>query len=273
MHGSLLVEVPAGPYLPERRYVLDVVLGEWLGLGYRLEVKDRADVRLTLADDPEGKALVLPDVLFQTPEVLWLTPAVLPDRPLTWWCTPPWVSEGHEISTWLPVLYGRQGAGGYLHEDGDTLSLGLDVFGSAFFMLTRLEEVVRPATDAYGRFPATASVAFQEGFLERPLVNEYVELLWRAMKRQWPALGRTPTASTTRSASMTVESCSSTRSASGVGVKAAAAVASRTSMPRLRRCCSTGTAVSWSSGGRIWSASSTTCTCACATSWSSLAAL
>jgi hypothetical protein len=190
MHGSLLIECPPGPYLAERRYILEVVLGEFLGLAYRLEVGDRADVRVSREGDPDGGALVMPDVLFATPEALWATPAVLPTRPLPWWCAPGWVSEGHEISTWLPVIYGRPGAEGYFAEDGTTHHLGVDVFGSAFFMLSRLEEVVAPVSDRYGRFPATASLAHQEGFLERPIVNEYVELLFRAMRRLWPGLTR-----------------------------------------------------------------------------------
>jgi hypothetical protein len=59
-------------------------------------------------------------------------------------------------------------------------------------MLTRYEEVVVPTRDAYGRFPASASIAGREGFLGRPIVDEYVELLWAALLRLWPRLERTP---------------------------------------------------------------------------------
>jgi hypothetical protein len=45
-------------------------------------------------------------------------------------------------------------------------------------MLTRYEEVVKPDRDNHDRFPATASLAFQEGFLDRPIINEYLEILW-----------------------------------------------------------------------------------------------
>ena len=45
---TLVVEAPPA-YEPERRYVLDVVLGDWLGLDWRLEVSDRSDVRITAA--------------------------------------------------------------------------------------------------------------------------------------------------------------------------------------------------------------------------------
>jgi hypothetical protein len=60
-----------------------------------------------------------------------------------------------------------------------------------FFLLTRCEEIVRSGSrDRFERFPAGASLAAAEGFLERPLVDEYVELLWAAMRSRWPRLER-----------------------------------------------------------------------------------
>ena len=53
----------------------------------------------------------------------------------------------------------------------------LDVFASCFFMLTRWEEYVNKERDNHNRFPAYASLAYKEEFLERPLVNELVEEL------------------------------------------------------------------------------------------------
>jgi hypothetical protein len=44
--------------------------------------------------------------------------------------------------------------------------------------------------DEHGRFPAKASLAYKEGFLLRPIVNEYIEVFWAAMKRLWPGLNR-----------------------------------------------------------------------------------
>ncbi|MFN3428665.1 MAG: polysaccharide deacetylase family protein [Candidatus Sericytochromatia bacterium] len=192
MHGSLLVEVPPGPYLPERRYAIGVVLGEFLGLAFRLAVADVPHVRITREDEPEGAALTMSDGLFATPFAEWLRPESLPATPLAWWCTPGWISEGHEISGRLPVIFGRPTHDTYVRESDGQTHLGLDVFGSAFFMLTRYEELVKPVRDRYGRYPATASLAYHEGFLERPIVNEYVEVLWRAMRRLWPGLQRKP---------------------------------------------------------------------------------
>lgn len=51
----------------------------------------------------------------------------------------------------------------------------LDIFAASFFMLTRWEEYVNKARDSHNRFPATESLAYKQGFLDRPIVNEYLE--------------------------------------------------------------------------------------------------
>jgi hypothetical protein len=159
---TLLVETPAG-YEPERRYILDVVLHDWLGLEWTLRQGERDDVRIALAEDPDGIGVVLPDVLFATPAQEWLTPAALPSVRAT---------DG------LPVLYGS--------------GVEVDLLGSAFFMLTRYEELVVGERDSYGRFPAAASIAAREGFLGVPIVDAYVERLWDALTTAWPRLQRRP---------------------------------------------------------------------------------
>jgi Family of unknown function (DUF7033) len=53
----------------------------------------------------------------------------------------------------------------------------LDIFAASFFMLSRWEEYVNKNRDAHNRFPAYESLAFKQGFLGRPIVNEYVEEL------------------------------------------------------------------------------------------------
>ena len=53
----------------------------------------------------------------------------------------------------------------------------LDIFAACFFMLTRWEEYVNKVRDSHNRFPAYESLAYKEGFLDRPIVNEYVDKL------------------------------------------------------------------------------------------------
>jgi len=169
---TLVVEAPAA-YEPERRYVLEVVLGEWLGQQWRLEPAERSDVRLSL----DGGSVLLPDVLFATPRDEWLTAASLPRLPL---------ARCGDV----PVLYGVADGEQPIRVEGDTVSVAVDVLGSAFFMLTRLEEHVVATRDRYGRFPADAAVAHRAGLLGIPIVDVYVDLLWEALTRRWPRLRR-----------------------------------------------------------------------------------
>lgn len=53
----------------------------------------------------------------------------------------------------------------------------LDIFAASFFMLTRWEEYVNKTRDAHDRFLATESLAYKQGFLDKPIINEYVEKL------------------------------------------------------------------------------------------------
>jgi hypothetical protein len=88
----------------------------------------------------------------------------------------------------VPLIYGENKP--IVEVEDKSIRLPIDIFGSAFFMLTRYEEAVLPDRDEHDRFPAIASLAYKEGFLERPIVDEYIEILWACMKRLWPELVR-----------------------------------------------------------------------------------
>lgn len=60
------------------------------------------------------------------------------------------------------------------------LTINFDIIAAAYIMLTRWEETVIQARDQHNRFPATASIAYRQGFLSRPIVDEYALIL-----RQW----------------------------------------------------------------------------------------
>jgi hypothetical protein len=66
-------------------------------------------------------------------------------------------------------------------QQGARVDCHVDVVAGAFFMLSRYEETVVRAVDALGRFPAEASVAYQEGFLQEPVVNQYAEQLLKML--------------------------------------------------------------------------------------------
>jgi hypothetical protein len=63
-----------------------------------------------------------------------------------------------------------------------------DIPGLTYWILNRIEEIGRTDLDNHGRFPATASHAFQHAYLERPVVDEWLHILRQVMQRQWPSI-------------------------------------------------------------------------------------
>lgn len=92
----------------------------------------------------------------------------------------------------LPAIYLGHGPPGLVRQSGGLVETGIDLIASSFFMVSRYEEVVLHAKDEHDRFPAAASLAYKEGFLSRPVVNEYIELLWRWVHSLQPGLVRRP---------------------------------------------------------------------------------
>jgi hypothetical protein len=73
-----------------------------------------------------------------------------------------------------------------LNENG--ANIHYDILGLTYWMLTRLEEVGRSDLDEHGRFPATSSHAYKHGYLERPIVDEWLHILGQVIQKVWPQI-------------------------------------------------------------------------------------
>lgn len=120
--------------LNERRYILDIIFNEFLGLEYTLDIGS-SDYEIIL---PNHKTLTIKDTFFNNypNDLEYLKEENIPNK----------IEE-------------------------------LDIFSASFFMLTRWEEYVNKNRDSHNRFPVKKSLAYKQGFLHRPIVNEYVEEL------------------------------------------------------------------------------------------------
>lgn len=78
----------------------------------------------------------------------------------------------------IPILYGND----EFEVASNAIICGIDIWASAFFLLTRWEEYVNPTRDEHGRFPASASTALKHNFLHLPVVNLYAELLNKMLR-------------------------------------------------------------------------------------------
>lgn len=198
----LLISAPEN-YPAERRYVFDVVVSEWLGLAYELRLDRTKDVEIQLAGDGEAKSLMISDGLFATAPSDWLSERSMPALPLRRVdpsLGPTAGSGNHGPGTlvgqdraMLPVLYPgaeESGVAGRCTPSG--IALNIDVLGGIFFLISGYEELVRGSRDEHDRFRAEDSLAVLGGFLERPIADEYLDLLWEAIRSLWPTLQRRP---------------------------------------------------------------------------------
>ena len=184
----LIFQIPPN-YKPERSYIIKVIFEEFLGIETKIEIQNRRNTRII----QDNKELILEDVLFSTPEDKWLKPESLPKQPLTVWNIPKkLVLNCPLVSQKIPIIYGEKinNSDSFLTFHSSSIKLSIDILGSTFFLLSGYEETIKPDRDQFGRFPFSASLAFQEGFLDRPIVNEYVEVLWWCISQLWPGLKR-----------------------------------------------------------------------------------
>lgn len=135
-------------------YLIDFMVGEALPegwVGYTANEEDFAHYRLVF----------VPSGFFH--EGTYGTASSMPAEPLA-------QLEG------VPVLFGKPEV--YMHHD--TLVVHADLPASAFFQMTRYEEMWQTGRDVHNRFDAQHALAQRAGFLHRPLVDEYGTLI-----RKW----------------------------------------------------------------------------------------
>jgi len=71
---------------------------------------------------------------------------------------------------------------------GDKSTIPFDVFSASFFLLSRYEEYLPHVKDSVGRFPVKESIAYQNSFLELPVVDLWAYKLLEALKVRFPDL-------------------------------------------------------------------------------------
>lgn len=174
-----------------RRWIVSSLLGR-LGLPVALVASERQDWSITVNGQPG--AIVLPDLFLGG---LSSQDATQGPRPLdpTPWCQ----FSSRDFAERLPVLFGgvRDAWGGPI-TPGAELRLDVDVFGSAFWLMSRVEEFDAVTRDAHDRCSAFQSLAWRNGFLMVPVVDEYVRLIAALIQGVWPRLALPPPGSFTQ---------------------------------------------------------------------------
>ena len=163
----ILIEVPE--YKQEEiGYVLDVIFTEFLQIDYEKKVTSNQSNTYKIILE-NGATILLKDKLFVS------------------YCNEPFnfprpkeklerLNHPKFSVTNLPIIYGEPEIKFFDKEN--LLKCNVDIFGSIFFMLTRIEEVNSSEHDNHDRVFSDNSLAYKNDFFVRPIVNEYVNLLW-----------------------------------------------------------------------------------------------
>ena len=156
-------------FIQERKYIIEVIFNEFLGLKYTLQFTDSSEYKIILKN---SNLIIIEDHFFyKIKNKSYLLPKYLPSKVK-------FISNQFLVEKDIPVIFGTE----KLEISSNLIVCGIDIFSSCFFMLTRWEEYVNKTRDNHSRFPGYASLAFKNNFLNRPVVNEYVEMLWNMLK-------------------------------------------------------------------------------------------
>ncbi len=71
---------------------------------------------------------------------------------------------------------------------GDPSSIPFDIFAASFYLISRYEEYLPHVQDEHERFPAHESLAYQNGFLEKPVVDIWAYKFLEHFKKKFPDL-------------------------------------------------------------------------------------
>jgi hypothetical protein len=142
------------------KYVLDWLFRERLHVGYRL-VDDEKETAGQAVFISYGKAL--PDSI-SIPFNGLLSQKGIQKRELN-------------TGTWenIPTIFA---------EPDKDYTLPFDLFSAIFYLLSRYEEYYPYKPDNHDRYPASASILYKNGWLQRPLVDEWVAALIKILQAE-----------------------------------------------------------------------------------------
>jgi hypothetical protein len=166
------IKIPAS-FIPERSYLINTVFREFLGLDFDLSYISGSLYEIILSNE---NSIQIEDHFFSAfsdgPD--YLNKKNIPEKISL--CQNPFTSEQN-----IPVIFGipeicvNEGTQKIIYCKSD-------IFADLFFMLTRWEEYVITEKDEYGRFPERLSLSLKTRIHRRPVVNEYIEMLWKMLQ-------------------------------------------------------------------------------------------
>lgn len=86
------------------------------------------------------------------------------------------------------ALFSVENLPAFFRQQAPDADLLFDLPGLVFYLISRYEEYLSYEPDVHGRFPARASLAYREGFLQQPLVNQWACRLQELLETRFPGI-------------------------------------------------------------------------------------
>ena len=169
MSSKIVITIPS-VNIPEVAYTFHCLLSVFLGLRYEIVIDDEAcDYTITC----NFQTLQIANFFFKDDRVQQLyqlenLPSAVNFSDI----------ELENIQFSQVIIFGNSS---WSKQEGG-FKWGNDIVAASFYMLTRWEETVIENKDEHNRFLAIDSLAYKNNFLHRPIVNEYVEILYHILK-------------------------------------------------------------------------------------------
>ncbi|MDA3909725.1 MAG: polysaccharide deacetylase family protein [Bacteroidales bacterium] len=166
----LIIFVPDN-YYSERAYCLKILLGNLLNLDFQIETSK--SINSTIIELPNGNSVNIADHFFSKyKDQTYLSRENIP-------VSATFFKSDLLSETNLPVFWGAS----EIHVSENTIHVQGDILASAFFLLSRWEEVVSDTRDGLGRFPDSEAYLIKNGLNLRPIVNEYAYFILNCLNR------------------------------------------------------------------------------------------
>jgi hypothetical protein len=162
------VKVPKD-YHKEITYIIDCLLGDFLSIPYEVKISDVQDTILSY----QNQKIIVENHFFKGDFQELYSHKNLPHT----------ISEGSihidgELFNYV-TLYGES----QISFDQNGIRIHFDLIASSFFMLSRWEEGISDEVDSWGRFDFRHAISVKNKFYDRPIVNEYLEILTKILQK------------------------------------------------------------------------------------------
>jgi len=159
----LTLKIYTSGNLPRLKYIAGIILGDILGLSWEITTDKRK----------LGKHPVINYSSSVVKGSFKIDPVSLLSETGT-------VQREIVMSEWknLPVFF----------QTSPGSDLPFDIFAASFFLVTRYEEYLDFKPDEYGRFAASSSLAYRNGFLGKPVVDLWTKEFARELLKKFPTL-------------------------------------------------------------------------------------